>query len=165
MNQKLITKIVVCIGVVPATLVSLPFLIIGVLSWPIITDVAISQGAVFQVALDPGEYSITEMIPVTVPLGAWGLCTLWALAVHYLNSDDMPPRVVLKILGLCAGFVAALQVIVNSLGQHDREGQWLLEYPLILSIFSGLYFLFLVFASGRKGATGEPNQMSDRGAD
>lgn len=144
MNRKLLTKIITFTCLIPVTIVSTPLLVIGVIMWPFaIFEMGFS--GIYESVINPGKWSIGELSPTAVPLGIWGLFTLWKLARHYLRHDYLPKKMAIVSTGLVAGFISNIQVMINIFSQH-RGGDWI-GYLLILSLVAGFYFIFLLFAS------------------
>ena len=146
MNNKLITKIITFTCLIPITLVSVPFLVIGVFMWPIVTfEMGLSD--IYESIMYPGKWSIGELVPTSVPLGIWGLITLWILAKHYIRHDYLPDRLVIISAGLVAGLLSSIQIMVGIFSQN-RGGTWL-GYILILSLIVAVYFGFILFTSNK----------------
>ncbi len=147
MDRKLLTKIITFSFILPVTAVSVPLLIIGILMWPIIIF-EMSFSDIYKTVSNPGNWSIGELAPIAVPLGIWGLFTLWKLALHYMRKDCLPQNLILIYAGLLAGFISTIQLMINILSQ-PRGGNWI-AYLLILALFSGLYFFFLLITSHKE---------------
>ena len=78
---------------------SVPFLVIGMFMWPFVTFERGFSG-VYESIMYPGRWSISELAPTSVPLGIWGLSTLWVLAKHYIRHDYLPNNLVSISAGL-----------------------------------------------------------------
>lgn len=116
--------------------------------WPGITYEMGFYG-VYQSLLNPGYWTIGELIPIAVPLGCWGVFTLWKLAWHFKKNENSPRKLKLLYFGLAAGFISCLQVFINVMNNQAEVVIWI-KIIMILSIIMGLYFLFLVINSNNK---------------
>jgi len=148
MNQKKLTKLIAYCLLLPITIASAPFLSIGIVMWPfIIYQMGISD--IINTVSNPMKWSIGEFVPLVVPLGIWGLLTLWQLAIHFINNTHAPNNIGRKYLGLFFGGFSAVLLAINIFSQTNRGGAWL-GYVLMLSLVCGVYFAYLLMTSQKE---------------
>lgn len=145
MDQKKITEVITLFITAPLTVASIPLLAIGWLMWPIIT---FSMGflGIYEVLSNPRDSrSIGELVPITVPLGTFGLYSIWHLSIHFMKNGSLPKKPFLLAFGLFASLLSASQLIINTLFSL-RGGEWL-AYVSILLIGIIIYLAVLLMIS------------------
>ena len=144
MKLKALTWMVIIFIVVPTSIYSAPFLIIGAIFFlfgflhsPIEFILLIFTNRPDSI-WNPGNF--LSLIPTAVPFGAWGIKSLIDLSAYYVSKKYYFINKKHTILGLLAGSICSLQIITYS---WSITGVRSLYYGLPL--LAVIYFSVLLF--------------------
>ena len=144
MKQRTHTRLVLWLVIIPTTIISLPFLLVGSLLFLKFILMSIPEpmelfSYIFTSRPDsiwnPGNFM--HLVPTSVPFGLWGLWTLWSLAKNYIhNVNYNPENKISTYLGLFAGIFTSIQLMLFS---SNIQGL-ILGWPILAAV----YFLVLI---------------------
>ncbi len=155
MKMKVLTWMIILFIVVPSSIYSAPFLIIGAfffvfgfLHSPIEFILMIVTNRPDSI-WNPSNF--LSLIPTAVPLGAWGIKSLIDLSTYYVSKKPYFINKQHTVFGLVAGSICSFQIIMYSWSITGVKSLYY-AWPLLAAI----YFSVLLFAGIKTNAEQQP---------